>query len=523
MDIIRTPDQILRQYITAKRPIVYINHFDFEAVDRSIQNAAGAFAKRGFKIIEFTEADGWVDFETKNPKSSSDNDLANFLQKINTDQFKNEKKELIVVLKEVHDSLQDKRVYSALQAIARRKSMAKDVPGDYYRVTVIIVDSRLIIPREIEKLITIVDIRPPSPEEIEKILRDVAEADDGEIEESAMKELVMALNGLSEFEIIQITKLALANDGVIDKDDLNLIFEEKRQAIQKSGLLELYYVPKGGSDQKKDIGDFDNLLEYLDGKARIFKNLADAKEHGVDSPAGIMLVGMPGCGKSLSVKAVADKFGCPALKMDIGRLLGKYVGESEENLRRAIQVAEVASPCILWIDDIEKAFAGASGGEVMTRMFGYFLTWMQEKTAPVYVLATANNISGLPPEFTRRGRFDEIFKVDLPKGNGIADIFRIHVKKRSGQDLSDDIDFDYLAKKCNGKLYSGADIASMVKSAAEIAYLDSDGPRQIDQDDLEDLIRNTTSSCKAQENNESYRRMVDALEKLESKPVSKNQ
>ena len=159
------------------------------------------------------------------------------MQKINTDQFKSEKKELIVVLKEVHDSLQDKRVYSALQAIARRKSMAKDVPGDYYRVTVIIVDSRLIIPREIEKLITIVDIRPPSPEEIEKILRDVAEADDGEIEESAMKELVMALNGLSEFEIIQITKLALANDGVIDKDDLNLIFEENGRQFRNLDYL----------------------------------------------------------------------------------------------------------------------------------------------------------------------------------------------------------------------------------------------------------------------------------------------
>jgi len=437
--------------------------------------------------------------------------------------LKGEKKELIVVLKEVHDSLQDKRVYSALQAIARRKGMAKDVPGDYYRVTVIIVDSRLIIPREIEKLITIVDVRPPEPDEIEKILRNVAEAEDGEIDESSMKELVMALNGLSEFEIIQISRLALANDGIINKDDLDLIFDEKRQAIQKSGLLELYYVPAGNDDQKKDIGDFDNLLKYLDGKARIFKNLADAREHGVDSPSGIMLVGMPGCGKSLSVKAVADKFGCPALKMDIGRLLGKYVGESEENLRRSIQVAEAASPCILWIDEIEKAFAGASGGEVMTRMFGYFLTWMQEKKAPVYVLATANNISNLPPEFTRRGRFDEIFKVDLPKGDGIADIFKIHVTKRSGRDLSDDIDFDYLARKCNGKLYSGADIASMVKSAAEIAYLDSDGPRQIEQEDLEDLIRSTTSSCKAQENNESYKRMVDALEKLDSRPVSKNQ
>lgn len=522
MEIKRTPSQILRQYISAKRPIIYINHFDFEAVDRIIKEAVNAFAKRGFKIIEFTESAGWIDFDTKNPKSSTDKELAVFLQKLDTDQFKTDKRELVVVLKEVHDSLPDKRVYSALQAIARRKGIALDVPGDFYRVTVVIVGSRLVIPRELEKFITIVDVKPPEPEEIEGILRKVAEANDGEIDESAMRDLVMALNGLSEFEIVQISKLALANDGVIDKDDLNLIFEEKRQAILKSGLLELYYVPKPESEQKREIGDFDNLLEYLDGKARIFKNLADAKEHGVDSPAGIMLVGMPGCGKSLSVKAVADKFGCPALKMDIGRLLGKYVGESEENLRHAIQVAEAASPCILWIDEIEKAFAGANGGEVLTRMFGYFLTWMQEKTAPVYVLATANNISSLPLEFTRRGRFDEIFKVDLPKGDGIADIFKIHVNKRSKTDLSNKIDFNFLAGKCAGKLYSGADIASMVKSAAEIAYLDPDGPRSIEQLDLETLITTTISSCKAQENNDSYKRMVEALNKLESKPVSKN-
>ncbi len=510
----KTPEQLLGQYMKALRPIIYINHFDFESVDRIIEKVGITyFERRGYNIVEFSESGGWVDFKTKNTHDSSVTDLAEFLQLFNTDQFNSNKKETIVVLKEIHESLRDKRVFSALQAIARRKSMADD-RTNFYRVTVIIVDTKLMIPPEIEKLITVVEIRPPDEEEIKNILEKVVGT--GKIPESDLRDLTMALSGLSEFEITQIARLAYTNDGKINKDDLSLIFEEKRQAIQKSGLLELV-----STSGKVDLGDFDNLTEYLDGKKRIFKNLAEARAHGVDSPSGIMLVGMPGCGKSLSASCVAKMFDCPLLKLDIGRLLGKYVGESEENLRKAIQVAEAASPCILWIDEIEKAFAGASGGEVMTRMFGYFLTWMQEKQAPVYVLATANNISGLPPEFTRRGRFDEIFKVDLPTGDGIAKIFEIHIKKRSQGVMPDGIDTKALARLCENGMYSGADIASIVKEAAEIAYLDSAGIRNIRQSDLETLIKKTVSSCKSQEKNETFQKMVQALKALDSKPVSK--
>ena len=510
----KTPEQLLGQYMKALRPIIYINHFDFESVDRIIEKVGITyFERRGYNIVEFSESGGWVDFKTKNTHDSSVTDLAEFLQLFNTDQFNSNKKETIVVLKEIHESLRDKRVFSALQAIARRKSMADD-RTNFYRVTVIIVDTKLMIPPEIEKLITVVEIRPPDEEEIKNILEKVVGT--GKIPESDLRDLTMALSGLSEFEITQIARLAYTNDGKINKDDLSLIFEEKRQAIQKSGLLELV-----STSGKVDLGDFDNLTEYLDGKKRIFKNLAEARAHGVDSPSGLMLVGMPGCGKSLSASCVAKMFDCPLLKLDIGRLLGKYVGESEENLRKAIQVAEAASPCILWIDEIEKAFAGASGGEVMTRMFGYFLTWMQEKQAPVYVLATANNISGLPPEFTRRGRFDEIFKVDLPTCDGIAKIFEIHIKKRSQGVMPNGIDTKALARLCENGMYSGADIASIVKEAAEIAYLDPAGIRNIRQSDLETLIKKTVSSCKSQEKNETFQKMVQALKTLDSKPVSK--
>lgn len=510
-----SPEQLLRRYFKAQRPIIYINHYDFEEIDTLIEGVCSkAFARRGYEIIEFTEAFGQVDFKTKNPKIGN-NKLGEFLKRFNTDLFSKNKKEWIVVLKEVHESLNDKEVFSALQSIVQRKSMTKGEEGILYPITIIIVNSKMRIPSEIEKYVTLIEITPPSASEVREIIYSAVGKENVVKEDE--KDLIMALGGLSAYEIKQIVRLAMTDDGAINKDDLDLIFSEKRQAIQKTGLLELV----DGID-KVDLGDFDNLTEYLEGKKEIFRNLADARENGVDSPSGIMLVGMPGCGKSLSASCVAKMFGCPLLKLDIGRILGKYVGESEENLRKAIRVAEAASPCVLWIDEIEKAFAGVSGGgnELMTRMFGYFLTWLQEKTLPVYVLATANNISNLPPEFTRRGRFDEIFKVGLPEGSGIEKIFRIHVENRSrNKVLKPNIDYKRIQTLCKDKKYSGADIASIVKEAAEIAYLDN--KRVISQSDLEKLIGKTVSSNKSQEKNPAYQKMVEDLSKLEAKSVSK--
>ena len=186
--------------------------------------------------------------------------------------------------------------------------------------------------------------------------------------------------------------------------------------------------------KKETVGGLVSLRNYLDTNKAIFNNPALAEKYGVSPlPAGVMIVGMPGCGKSLTAKYVARQFNVPLLRLDVGKLLGKYVGESEDNLRRAISIAEASAPCVLWIDEIEKAFAGigsSGGGEVTTRMFGYFLTWMQEKKSCIYVVATANDISNLPPEFLRRGRFDEIFQVGFPNKTERAEIFRSATKTR---------------------------------------------------------------------------------------------
>ena len=270
----KSPVQLLQQYISARRPIIYINHFDFEAVDRMIESACSCIGKRGYEIVEFSPAAGRVDFRTKNKKGASPGDLADFLQKFNSSLYKDIAKETIVILKEVHDDIKDKRIYSALQTIACRKNMSPDIPGDYFRITIVIVDSKMAIPPELEKFVSVINFRPPTDVEIEKILRETAKANDGVVDEASLKDLTMALSGLSEFEIVQITKLALAKHGEITKDDLELIFDEKRQAIQKSGLLELV-----DTSRKVALGDFDNLVDYLQKKAFIFKDLVDAREH----------------------------------------------------------------------------------------------------------------------------------------------------------------------------------------------------------------------------------------------------
>ncbi len=220
-------------------------------------------------------------------------------------------------------------------------------------------------------------------------------------------------------------------------------------------------------------------------------------------PKGLLIAGVPGCGKSLSAKAAASLFEVPLLRLDMGRLMGKYVGESESNMRQAIRLAEAIAPCVLWIDELEKAFAGIgsqNGNEVTTRLFGTFLTWMQEKTSPAFVLATANDITKMPPELLRKGRFDEIFFVDLPNPAERRKIFEVHIKKRRPKDLAN-IDISKLVNMTDG--YSGADIEGVVRDGIENAFCD--GEDHITTEYISDAIKNTTSLSEI---------MKDDLEKM---------
>ena len=241
-----------------------------------------------------------------------------------------------------------------------------------------------------------------------------------------------------------------------------------------------------------------------------------AIKFGVDIPKGIMIIGMPGCGKSLTAKATASLFEIPLVRLDVGRLLGKYVGESEENMRKALKLSEAISPCVLWIDEIEKAFAGVGGdgggNDVTTRLFGQFLTWMQEKENTVFIVATANDISRMPPEFLRKGRFDELFFVDLPNGEERRKILDIHLKKRKKWNKS--IDSIALIKETEG--FNGADLEAVVKDTIEMAFID--GKTTITTEDLIRSVKDTKSISSTLK--DKIMQIKDTVSKIDIKPAS---
>ncbi|MBR3723474.1 MAG: AAA family ATPase [Selenomonadaceae bacterium] len=292
---------------------------------------------------------------------------------------------------------------------------------------------------------------------------------------------------------------------------MELIFEQKQQVIQKSGILEM--IPL--KESLEDIGGLESLKKWLKRKEKIFKNIDKAEKYGVDVPKGVLIAGMPGCGKSLNAKAAAKLFGIPLLRLDMGRLMGKYVGESEANMRKAIGLAEAISPCVLWIDELEKAFAGiggeGGGADVTTRLFGTFLTWLQEKDSLAFVVATANDIAKMPPELLRKGRFDEIFYVGLPKPEERRKIFEIHIKKRRKDDLAN-IDIQKLVNKTEG--YSGADIEGVICDSVEEAF--SKEKDALTTEDILTAIQNTHSLS------EIMKESLDKMSKLYRERKFKN-
>ena len=446
---------ILASYVDALHPIIYINHFDYKVIDEAIASIA-----ENTKCIEYNNALGIVNFKTKSPEF--DCDLEKFLQ-ITLDA--GYERETFLILKDVHEQINNPRIISLLRRIAEDNLYRND-----YSTTIFIVSSIVVIPRELENFITIFDLPLPESKEIEKQILEFAENVDISIAPDVVDNLTLSLKGLNEYQIGQILNLAYQDGGTIDAKDTTLILREKEQFIKKSGLLELINF----KERIEDIGGLENLKTWLNRKAKIFGQLDKAIKFGVDIPKGILIVGLPGCGKSLSAKATAGLFKLPLVRLDVGRLMGKYVGESESNMRDALKLASAISPCVLWIDEIEKAFAGVNseggGNEVTTRLLGQFLTWMQEKDSTVFIVATANDISRLPVEFLRKGRFDELFKVELPNGEERRKILEIHLKNR--KKWHNELDIIKLIDETKG--CSGADLEAIVKDAIEEAFINNE-------------------------------------------------
>jgi SpoVK/Ycf46/Vps4 family AAA+-type ATPase len=368
----------------------------------------------------------------------------------------------------------------------------RDLVGPFKasRKTVILLSSVLKLPPELEKDLTVLDLEMPGEPELAAVLDETVEqvSDNSRIDvnlaEGGREKIVKSLTGLTRSEAENALAKVIVTRSRLDPEDIDLLLAEKEQIIRKSGMLEFYSTP----ERFGSIGGLENLKTWLHQRGKAFSEAA--RQFGLPSPKGLLLLGVPGCGKSLSAKAVAAEWKMPLLKFDLGKVFGGLVGQSEENMRRALRMAEAVAPCVLWIDEIEKGLAGARGSSgdsgTSTRVFGTLLTWMEENQKQVFTIATANDIEGLPPELLRKGRFDEIFFIDLPGPQERANILAIHLAKHH----RDYRDFELARHVHATDGFSGAEIEQTVISALYGAFAEGENTKLEDRH-LEQAIATT--------------------------------
>ena len=383
--------------------------------------------------------------------------------------------------KNIEKNLRDENAVEKLKNISNGFSK-KDA-------ALIMTGSSIEIPEQLKVHSSIVQMPDPTIDEYRDLLfhivRDLRFKDNLEVELSPQQEsqLLNNIKGLTLTEAEQILTKIMIVDNKLSAEDIRDIADAKKEIIEKEGVLEYYPV----EESMDGIAGLNNLKDWLEKRKNIITDPDGAKKFGLDFPKGILVLGVPGCGKSLCAKAVAMEWGLPLLKFDTANLYNKYIGETEKNLKKAIETSEKMSPVILWIDEIEKAFSSISSdhdGGVSTRIFGTFLSWMQERKEDVFIFATANDVSKLPPEFLRKGRFDEIFFVDLPEAESRKLIFEIHLGKRDKK--SSEFDLDQLTELTEN--FTGSEIEQLIVSGLYSAF--SSG-KELTTDILADEINKT--------------------------------
>ncbi|MBR8655818.1 AAA family ATPase [Achromobacter sp. Marseille-Q0513] len=502
MDLLELKEKITRHLI-AGYPGLFIQSGEESRVDAMVAEVADALL---LSPKEWNLGYGWVDFFNKQPRDGQERsiELAQSLPALLDDDLDGK----LIVIKDARAALENQPL-----ATARLKQLLNRIQRHHRaKAAVVLVSETLHIPASIEAQITLLPLMLPRGDEIAAQIDEVSQGLELRVPDALRQRLIAACSGLSHEEIRSALAMLRQQCEQVDESALALIQREKEQIIAKSGVLEMVKV----SESASDIGGLENLKSWLNRRAEIFRRLDKAAVAGIPSPKGVLIAGMPGCGKSLTAKAAAGIFQLPLLRLDIGSLLGKYVGESEHNMRRALTMAETVSPCILWIDELEKAFVGmnsSSGSEVSSRLFGYFLTWMQEKSGAVFVIATANNITALPPELLRKGRFDDVFYVGFPNAGERGEILNIYLKK-DGLALTEQ-QHDALVAQCRD--YAGADIQNAINEAREAAFLDNGTPLTCEH--IESSIQRTVPLRETLR--DQVNKYEELFEKLKLKPASK--
>jgi AAA+ superfamily predicted ATPase len=461
----RTPAEEIDVLIRARYPIIYVVSWEEERVEQFLTRIA---ERRKKKVYVWTFTQGLVrqgvePQRSKGGAGSTTDPLAAL------DAVLDMVEPAIFLFKDFHPFMEDNRCNLAV--VRKLRDVAFKLRDTYK--TIVVVAPMLRMAPELSKDVTVVELGLPKLDDfgrlLDRIVEDVQDKPGVSIDlrGEGRQRLLRAAQGLTLKEAENVFAKTLVIDGRLDAGDVTVVFSEKQQIIRKSGLLEYYE----SHDDISNVAGLDQLKSWLGKRALAFTDRA--AEFGLPAPRGVLLLGMQGCGKSLCAKAVASMWRLPLLRFDVGRMFGSLVGSSEENVRRAIQTAESVAPAILWIDEIDKAFAGTVGGAsndagTASRVFGTLLTWLSEKSAPVFVIATANDVSSLPPEMLRKGRLDEIFYVDLPTEIERREVFRIHLAKRHRDPAG--FDLGSLARVCDG--FSGAEIEEAIISGMFDAFSD---------------------------------------------------
>ena len=455
-------------FLKSRYPILYINTIEEDRVEYVIRKNVKKNLNRSIYTWDF------VDGYTNNPNNEGFA-KRNPLQALELIERLNEETPALFLLKDFNRFLTDLSISRKLRNINR---ILKLQPK-----TIIIIGSELTIPKELQDLITIVQFQLPLAEEIGQELNRLLNSLNIKLDSQLFENLTRACQGLSLERIRRVLSKIVATYKTIDNNSITVLLSEKKQIIRQTEILEYSSV----TEQIDNLGGLDNLKDWLKKRKTAFS--IQASNYGLPTPRGLLLIGIQGTGKSLTAKAIANDWQLPLLKLDVGKLFGGIVGESESRLRQMINVAETIAPCILWIDEIDKAFSNTeSKGDSGTsnRVLATFTSWLSEKTQSVFVISTANNIDLLPLEIIRKGRFDEIFFLDLPKKEEREEIFKIHLKEFRPNSWES---FNYSKLANSSESFSGAEIRQSIIEGMYHAFYEK---REFVTDDicraLEELI-----------------------------------
>ena len=452
--------------LKARYPIIYIATSEEERIEYLVKYCTKKYVTRTYYSWDFV--DGYqgnpndVGFAARNPLEALD-----LIDKLTPETAS------LFVLKDYDNFLKDLSVVRKLKNLSRSlKTQPKNI---------VIVSSEINIPDSLKEFITILEFPLPSYSEILEELNRLISSLQQEIEPSTLTNIATACQGLSLERIRRVLSKVIAKYGDIDESSPDLILQEKKQIIQQTQLLEFCL-----NDKKiSDLGGLDVFKNWLKVRSQAFSQ--EAVQYGLPYPKGLLLVGVQGTGKSIAAKIIANEWQLPLLRLDFGRLFASLIGQSEQRVRKMIEIAEALSPCVLWVDEIDKAFAGAqSSGDSGTtsRVLATFITWLSEKTSPVFVVATANNIEWIPPEILRKGRFDEMFFLNLPAREEREAIFEVHLTKYR-PNLLQNFQIPLLGQL--SKEFSGAEIEQVIIDAMRIGFNEN---REFNNEDILISIQN---------------------------------